>query len=235
MSSTTPQTNHITSYHTYLNYRNQEYLQENDKEILTAVEQRDKGLLDRINNFRTEKMTEQERLKISIDDILSSIKSDIFIRAHFRKDPTRQSIHENTQIEWIKLHQYPDAYKLPAAKGGTYFCKNKLQSIHPRPTDATKTLDLHVPSKKVYGVLKYSTTEGGAQDNQFRDVKHFIQQMNGYLTENPTAEESFVFYLDGPYYTAKKYKELNDMILFKEKIIITCVYNILPLPPLTKV
>lgn len=219
-----------TSYADYLKRRTAEYLVENDKEILRAAQTRNPELLTRIENFRREKMTPEEMTSNTVDSILQSIATNSMVRAHFRKDPTRQNIHENTQIEWIRLHRYPDVVKLPAARGGTYFCKNAKSCVSPRPSDATKTLDISSPSAKMFGVLKYSTTEGGAQDNQFRDVKDFIRQMIGYLTTNPTSEDIFEFYLDGPYYTEKKKLELNTMIPvpLKNKIRILNVESIKP-------
>lgn len=219
-----------TTYAVYLIRRTRDFLLENDKEILAAVEKRSADLLERIENFRREKMTPEEQTANSVESILQAIRTNSMIRAHFRKDPTRQSIHEITQIEWIRLHRYSDVVKLPAARGGTYFCKNTTSSAFPRPTDATKTLDIHSPSAMMYGVLKYSTTEGGAQDNQYRDVKHFIQQMIGYFGVNSTAKEVFDFYLDGPYYTEKKRAELIGMIpeALREKIRITSVAAIIP-------
>lgn len=225
MSTTTE-----TTYAQYLARRTRDFLLENDKEILAAVEKRSPELLERIENFRREKMTPEEQTANSVESILQTIRTNPIIRAHFRKDPTRQSIHEITQIEWIRLHRYPDVVKLPAARGGTYFCKNAKSCAFPRPSDATKTLDISAPSAKMFGVLKYSTTEGGAQDNQFRDVKHFIQQMIGYFTDSPTADDTFDFYLDGPYYTEKKRTELTTMIpqTLRSKIRIVSVASIVP-------
>jgi hypothetical protein len=200
------------TYSNYLCNRTQDFLKDNDKEIIAAAKRKDSDLIKRIENFRRDKLTLEEQTTQTVESILHDVCTNTIIRAHFRKDPTRQSIHEITQIEWISKNLYPDAKKLPSDHGGIYFCKNAMCSIFPRPVDATKTIDIHSPSSKMYGILKYSTTAGGAQDNQFRDVKHFIHQIIGYFAENLSAEETFVCYLDGPYYTDKKRKELIGMI-----------------------
>jgi hypothetical protein len=219
----------MATYEQYLAKRYQEYLVANDEEILKAVQTKDKDLMYRIESFRKEKMTDAEREVYTNEVMLERIRTDPLTRAQFRKDPTRQSIHENTQIEWIQKHLYPDCVKLPAAKGGTYFDGFKMQSIHPRPATATKSLDIHSPSAHMYGVLKYTTVAGGAQDNQYRDVKHFIQQMRGYLDANPLAPEIFLIYLDGAYYTVSKRAELEAMIpeSQKQKIKVVSVQSIL--------
>jgi hypothetical protein len=210
----------------------QQSIKDNDLEILSSVEKKDKDLLLRIENFRCNKMTEAERVLNSTESILESIKTNTMIRANFRKDPTKQSVHENAQIDWIKENLYSDAVKLPAGINGVCLSKNKFYEIKSktRPSDATKTFDIHVPSKKLYGVLKYTSCPGGAQDNQYTDVKQFINQAVGYLNENPTAEEIFAFYLDGLYYTPDKIKTLKDMIPqpHKEKITITNCDSIRP-------
>lgn len=200
------------TYSAYLDQRYQEFLRANDADILDAVKTRNKDLLYRIESFRKEKMIQEERDAFPVDAMLERIRTDPLLRALFRKDPTRQTIHEQTQIEWIQKHLYADCVKLPAATGGTYFHDCKLKKTHPRPATATKTLDIHSPSSHLYGVLKYTTVAGGAQDNQYRDVKHFILQMVAYLQDTPAALEHFIFYLDGAYYTESKRAELRSMI-----------------------
>ncbi len=221
-----------TTFQSFLEKKSQESIKENDKEVLASADRRDKDLLTRIENFRNEKMTEDERALNTVESILQSIKTNTLIRAFFRKDTTRQTLHEKAQIEWIQKNKYSDAVKMSAGMKGTCLSKNKFHVIskeNPRPSDATKTFDVYVPSKKIFAVLKHTSCPGGAQDNQFADVKHFISQAVGYLTENTRAEESFVMYLDGPYYTSKKIKEMDDMIpaALKSKILITNCASIL--------
>jgi len=220
------------TFQQYLYKRTQDYLRQSDKEILDAAsllfDRNSDHLLDRIENFRREKMTEEEQKTITVEDVRQQIISNPVVRAHFRKDPTRQSIHENSQIEWLQK-VYPDAKKMLAARGGTYLDKEgNLKTDTPRPVDATKTLDVSIPSKNAMAVLKYSTTEGGAQDNQFRDVKNFIAHM-GYHFVKPS-NWTFHFYLDGPYYTDRRMEELRGMVdaNLKEKIIITNVSSLTP-------
>jgi hypothetical protein len=222
----------MATYNAFLEARSQAQLVLSDNEILIAAEKKSKTLIKRIENFRNEKMTAAERAVNSVEQILDSIKTSTLIRSFFRKDPTRQTTHEKTQIEWIQQHKYADAVKMNASVGGMCLSQNKFYLIKDkkRPSDATKTFDVNVPSKKIFAVLKHTSVAGGAQDNQFADVKHFITQIVGYLTENAEAEENFVFYLDGEYYTQVKKDDLNSMIpvQFIERILITNCQSILP-------
>lgn len=197
--------------------RFKEQIKLNDNNILSGND-----LITRINNFRLDKLTddEKESKEFQLDVILERVKKDPLIRALFRKDPTRQTIHEKSQIDYIK-QKYPDAYK----PNNICFSDKKIHVIlkNKRPPNSTKTFDLHIPSEKIYGILKYTTTSGGSQDNQYADVKSFIRQAVGYLSENNEAQEKFYFFLDGAYYTQKKQKELTDMItdVYLSKIVIT--------------
>jgi len=217
----------MTTFSAFLEKRFQTLLKENDIAVLASIASRDKDLLKRIENFRKEKMTEEERLANTVDSILETMKTYAPLRAQFRKDATRQTIHEKAQIEWLQTHKYPDLVKLSADTNGACLSSHRLHKItksSPRPSDATKTFDGWIPSTKTYLTLKYTSMAGGAQDNQFRDVKHFVSEIVGYLTDVGTAEETFDFYLDGKYYTAKKIAELQAMIpvSLTSRIHLTC-------------
>ena len=213
-----------TPFNVFLTKKIQETIKKNEIEVIESANVRDKNLIARIENFRREKMTTEEMENNTTDSIIESIKTNTIIRAVFRKDTTRQSLYEKAQIEWIQNHQYDDAVKM--STNGTCLSKNKFHIIsktNRRPKDATKTFDVYIPSKNIFAVLKYTTVPGGSQDNQFADVKHFVIQAIGYLSENLKAPEKFSMYLDGAYYTSKKVKELYEIIPdnFKEKILIT--------------
>ena len=214
----------MSSFQTFLSVRNQEYLRCNDQEIIEAAIARNSDLVERVEHFRADKLTADERDAMSVDDVLMAIQRNALVRAWFRKDPGRQSIHEKTQVEWIRRHRHPDIVKLKSAKGGYILSEgNLLVAETGRPPNATKTFDTFDTSRNAYGVLKYSTTEGGAQDNQYKDVKDFVRQILAFYGAHPGATEIFEFYLDGPYYTDRKRSELAAMIPaeYVEKIRLT--------------
>jgi|APCry1669189000_1035189.scaffolds.fasta_scaffold15810_3 hypothetical protein len=207
----------METFQQILSKRFKEQIKINDSNILLGND-----LITRIKNFRLDKLTddEKESKEFQEDVILERVKTDPLIRALFRKDPTRQSIHEKTQIDYIK-QKYHDAYK----PNNICFSNKKIHIMvkNKKPPNSTKTFDLHIPSEKIYGILKYTTSAGGSQDNQYADVKSFINHAMGYLSENEEAPEKFYFFLDGVYYSEKKQKELTDMITHKylSKIVIT--------------
>jgi hypothetical protein len=214
----------MATFNDLLETRTQEYIRDNNAQILSHVASRHKDLIKRIETFR-KTLTEQEQEEMSVDDILQKIKTDMTIRAFFRKTTTRQNIGEITQIEWIK-RSVPDTVKLNADVGGKYLSGGEMHVVAsgvPRPENSTKTFDTESPSTKTYGILKLTKQAGGAQDNQYNDVKTFIRHIVSYFETHPDATEKFKFYLDGAYYTPKKRAELKNMVpaTCVDRIIIT--------------
>jgi hypothetical protein len=216
-----------TTFASFLAQRYQLLLVANDAEIIAMAETRDKSLISKIESFRSKKLTGSEATMLTPDIILERIRTDPLVRAHFRKDPGKQSVHESAQIEWIRTHGYPDIYKPPAGKGGFYLANGELTSAAVRPPAATKTLDMHSPSNAMWGVAKNTEEEGGAQDNQYRDVKQFIVEIVAFFNKTIDAPDDrakkFMFFLDGAYYTPRRRDELRSMIpdIYIDKIIIT--------------
>lgn len=216
------------TYSEFLNKKRIDFIRENDRQIIKDVENKDPKLCTKIRSYMSEKMIDDDTTEFTFEKILDEILTNAMVRSIFRKDPVRQSIHEKSQIEWLRNKLLPDVVKLNGAVGGLYFNDYCLTNVHPRPISASKTLDIYSAKTNTYGVLKFSTTSGGAQDNQFTDVKIFIQQMIGYMKSSSYSSERFMFFLDGPYYTGNKLANLEMMIpdVHSDKIIITSVDRI---------
>ena len=202
----------MTDFAAILADRMEHLLLENEKGFQKDCKVRSKNVSTRIESFRNNKMTDAERMLYSVESIFDALEREPLLRILLRKDPSRQTVHESTQIQHLKRHTHPDIVKLPAGRGGTYFQDNTLTVAHPRGANATKTLDAWSPSKQLYCVMKYTAAEGGSQDNQYRDVQHFAREMVSYLDAHPDAPESFALFLDGPYYTEKRRELLKAMV-----------------------
>jgi hypothetical protein len=187
----------------------------NDAEVIDAARRRNKDLVKKVNNF-----LERQLLDESADAVLAKIIDDPLFRAHFRKDVSKQGIHETTQIAWLRRF-FPDV-ELLDKRTGPCLCDGALVDGACRPATATKTLDAFIPSTNTYCVLKYTSEAGGAQDNQFNDVKEFIKQFVVCLRGGDT-EMRLACYLDGAYYTEKKYELLRSLVPaeFADRVSIT--------------
>jgi hypothetical protein len=202
-----------TSFEAFLAARIEEQKAANDAAAVAAAATGESWLVEKVENWRRDKLTAAERDTYTTAACLERIRTDTLFRAHFRKEFTKQNIHENAQIDWIRAHGFPDLYKPPANRGGTCLHEGTLTTVvsRTRHADATKTLDIHSPAAGMWGVLKYTTTEGGSQDNQFRDVQNFIREMIACLRAGRAEGLTFYFFLDGPYYTDAKRAVLVGM------------------------
>jgi hypothetical protein len=188
------------------------YFQSNQNELELAVKNRSKWLIDKIQKYRENKLTDEERSHISLEYILEQIRNkNILICSIFRKDPLKQGIHEKSQIQHLKQYHFPDLIKPSCVYLNNGNIENGNHKII-RPFGATKTFDCYSPSKDMYGICKYTKQAGGSQDNQYKDVKHFLEQILVYFEKHPKSPTSFHFYLDGKYYNTKRRNALISHI-----------------------
>ena len=201
--------NKMQTYSEYLEEYRKKLIETNNRNVIKDAENKDHNLIQKIKNFRNNKLLCEERDNLSVDLILQKIKDDVFYRSIFRKEPSRQSIHEKTQYDYIKKYLYGDVVKL---KDNTYITKTTIQNNIIRSSDSSKTFDVYIPSKKCYGILKYIELNGGAQDNQYKDVVIFLENIISYLNNNSEQIFSFSFFLDGKFFTEEKFEKLNMLI-----------------------
>lgn len=194
----------------------------NDVEVVEAARTKAKDLVKKVNNF-----LERQLLEESADTVLQKIIDDPLFRAHFRKDVSKQGIHESTQVAWLR--RFHEDLVVLDKRCGPCLCDGAIVDGATRPAAATKTLDAHIPSTHTYCVLKYTSEAGGAQDNQFNDVKDFIKQFVVYLENNTEANDNLTCYLDGAYYTPKKYELLRSLVpaTWTSRITITCMESLI--------
>jgi hypothetical protein len=214
----------MATFETFLAAKWKEQVARNHAECVEAARTRDPDLIKKIQN-------QMQRLLPAggdtVDSVLARIQTDSYLRSYLIKDPSKQGIHETAQAEWIRLCEVADLTTLPKASA---LCLNNhgLCPGKNRPATATKTLDTYSAARNEYGILKYTGADGGAQDNQYRDVKHFMLEIVGYLTKNPGAGERFVFYLDGAYYTAARRDALEIPGALRDRIRVVSAASLLP-------
>jgi len=223
-----------TPFDKYRENRKSEQVKRNNQQCRNDAEKGGADIVKKVNNFMAHKLTADDRSELSVEAILQMINNNPVVCALFSKDPSKQSIDESCQIEWLK-NKYPDIVKLKTDIGGKCFLDGTIYNITgKRPDAATKSFDTYSPSSKKYSTLKYTGEPGGAQDNQYDDVKKFVSEAVKYFRKSPDATELFEACVDGPYYTEQKRRCLNDIIPsdLKDRIFITSCASILPsLPP----
>lgn len=168
-------------------------------------------LKEQINNIEKHRslVTKIERfsLKYGFDyqDVVDKIRKEPMVAAHFVKDPSKQSIHQKIASEYIKgINSVFNFEVLPSGgERSLYVDEGDVVQNKERSKHKTKSIDFkwEVVTKDnkvitVYATHKYTKEGGGAQDNQYNDVKEFHTQARSCI--NPNIR--FISITDGEYY-----------------------------------
>lgn len=164
------------------------------------------------------KITNQVEMKsLDYDIVINKIKKDELYASFFAKDPLKQNVAKKLQLELLQKVNI-NCNNLPTSGKNTFYLNNgkltKKKSI-----DSTKSLDFYDEKEKTFYYAKYTNENGGAQDNQYNDVKKFIKEASKYCNLN-NDNYKFVLLIDGNYYTKRKIKCLTKFITNKKVSII---------------
>jgi len=146
-----------------------------------------------------------EKFDREYSEIRSKILTDDMYAEIFAKDPAKQNIYEKLAAQYIsKLEKVSDFRNLPnSAKvfvAGGLITSERLNDV--------KSIDFvfKVGDKNIYASHKYiKATNGGAQDNQYNDIRNFLRNCDKIQSGN----NYFIAICDGPYFDTK-IKILND-------------------------
>jgi hypothetical protein len=200
-----------------------EVARKNMAEVIPLLDARDEGMLEKIYNFSV-------RFGFSQADVEAKIRSDKMFLARFAKDPGKQKIHEKIAARFIE--------QLPSVRDFKSLGHNALQlvggTIMKRAdarmqgaTGGAKSLDFEWISCGIefYASHKYTKDSGGAQDNQYRDLKEFIQE----ASKSGRQGRMFLAIADGPYYAGNdaeagvsKIQRLKDLANKRNVFALSC-------------
>lgn len=171
-------------------------LLENVEEVRESV--RDKDMQLKITNYAN-------KHGLSKGYVEQRIVDDIDFARNFAKDPGRQSIHETIAAKHIEelpvVKEHGSFKKLPA--GGRNAKYVTLAGVRHENQDDTKSIDFEIKigDETIYATCKYTKGEGGAQDNQYADVKQYVNIATQMLSRGANEDnERFIAIVDGAYY-----------------------------------
>lgn len=152
--------------------------------------------------------------EFTYDNVVSLIQSSIIFSAKFIVDAGRQNIFETTAFGFLKkiigkeLSDHVE--KLPNAGVRSCYVVNGAL-IHNLPRNqrqGQKSIDFRITLDNLtfYIAHKYTSEDGGAQDNQFNDLLGFITHAN----KNKDKSLIFVAIADGPYYRGARMLSLQE-------------------------
>lgn len=181
---------------------------ENLKQVRLDLQNKDKDLLDKINNF-----CERWDNVFNYNDISKQIIENDLVAANFAKDPKKQNITEKLVAKLINVPLLPQS-----GKNVIRFDKNG-NIIHKKDGDECKAADFYF--NDIYITQKYTSykTGGGAQDNQAADVIKFL--------DFGSKQYKVGALLDGEYWDNERRIELKEKYKYNNNVIILSMDEIL--------
>ena len=184
-----------------MNYKDRYKFQikENIKNALNEIETKDMKL--KISNWAN-------KFSYSFDEIKEKIRNDEIFRCVFAKDPSKQNLYQNLASEYIQSLDIVENFKiLPAGgKDAIYLTNGKILSgdLLKKQSKDIKSIDFMWNCKDFifYASHKYTEMNGGAQDNQYKDIQDFLNHSRDCNEKNTI----FLAICDGNYYLQKDSK-----------------------------
>ncbi|KLL02476.1 MAG: hypothetical protein MRERC_1c066 [Mycoplasmataceae bacterium RC_NB112A] len=191
-----------------------------EKETKKQIE---KNLIEREKNsdseeYRTKIEKWCRKFGFEFDKFLEKAKCDFYFRTFFAKDPKKQNICEKVLVKYIcSLDFVSDFQKLPnGGKNALYIDRVAVRKgsgyPHQKPVKSAN-FAWNIKNKcgeiiHFYVFHKYIEESGGAQDNQFNEIKKCIEVgRNGSQEVN----RRIVFICDDVYFIGRKIKELKNL------------------------
>lgn len=199
-----------------------------------ALKENKKNFLNTLNEKETIEKIEKYALEndYSVNYIIQKLHEEPLLIDLFVKNPTKQGIHEKIAYDILsKIDDFKNVDLLPKRGNSSLYITNGIIINGKELTtkEKTKSIDFYFEYKdySVYATHKYTKESGGSQDNQFNDVKYFLEN----AIKNTVKNNIFVAIVDGEYYTEKKADNTTkkDELLLKTKntnCIVTDIYNI---------
>ena len=180
------------------------------------------------------------KLILTVNDVLKEITQSSLVASFFAKDPKKQNISEKSQMEYLNQKLNRDVSK-PSCLYIMADGKIERHAKHPSGASA-KSIDFQSIDKSCgfecqeYYFAKVTRQSGGAQDNQWADVRCFIDGAKKNLDIIKTEKgdyssgPKFIAIVDGHFYwddnnkpTVKCSQLLKDTEGYETKIkVISC-------------
>lgn len=168
--------------------------------------------------YRTKIKEWGDKFDFDFDTIFAKAKSDPYFRAFFAKDPKKQNIYERTLGKYISSFDFVSNFQQLSSggKSACYLDRGVIRQGNEYPHEKpAKSIDFawNIKNKngeiiKFYAFHKYIEESGGAQDNQFNEIKKCIEVgRNGSQETN----RRVIFICDGDYFTEEKIRVLKNL------------------------
>ena len=190
------------------------YEKEKNKQIKLNLEDVEKNLDKNEYQYKIKRWC--EKYNFDFRTIFEKAKKDYYFRAIFSKDPNKQNFFKKIAAKYIKNIKFvKNFHKLNnhGSKSKFLFDGKVFSNTNDKKNKFTKTIDFtwqieNISGQKYncYAYHEFIKEAGGAQNNQFTNVKNTIKNANFGNESN-----LFFFICDGEYFTDLKFKELKSI------------------------
>ncbi len=153
-------------------------------------------------------------------EVINLIMTDDRFARTFIIDPKKQNIYEKLFLNYVNKKGYNITNLINKGKEAICLENGNIRKGS-ATTTSTKSMDfIEVKNNKtIYYYHKYTNECGGAQDNQYRDMIHFITEASKVKNNNIL----FIALCDGDYYTKEKIEEMKS--IKGSNTLIKCSYD----------
>ena len=152
-----------------------------------------------------------------VDNFSIQATDDEFAK-FFAKDPQKQSFHEKYGQEEMIKTGIPIVNLPNSGKNAIYIHNGSLKTnLSKKPEERIKSVDCRCQrisgssTWEDYILQKWIGDSGGNQDNQFSDIRTFVEQANMYATTNKN-NHRIIALVDGPYFSKDIMKQLRNAV-----------------------
>jgi hypothetical protein len=182
--------------------------------VINYQEEYNKQLKINISKVRNEINNDDFVLKITnhaekfgrdYNEVKDKIMSDDMYAEIFSKDPAKQNLYEKLAANYIKGLEHVKDFKNLSNNVKVFMVDGKITN---KRQNEVKSIDFtfNVNGNNIYVSHKYiKATYGGAQDNQYNDIRNFLRNCNKIEGGN----DFYIAICDGRYFD-DKLNILND-------------------------
>lgn len=157
------------------------------------------------NDFILKITNHADKFGHDFEEVKNKIMTDDMYAEMFAKDPAKQNIYEKLAAEYISNIDGVENFKNLPNSAKMFVIEGKVTSER---LNDVKSIDFQfkIGNNNFYTSHKYiKATYGGAQDNQYNDIRNFMRNCDKASSGN----DYYIAICDGPYFETKM-KSLND-------------------------
>lgn len=193
-----------------------DYENEYRKRLLENIKEFQNNLTSNKTNLKIQKYS--EKYGLNYEFVKYKVYTDNIFALQFIIEPNKQNLHENIAFEYLKTIDFiKNPRQLEKSGMNSLIINNDgiVEKFYKNKNfNTTKTIDFYfeITTKNnkqfnFYSSHKYTKDKGGSQDNQYNDLKKYLDN----ASKNKEDCNIFLAICDGQYYNSNKNNKINEI------------------------